>query len=179
MKGKYGMLMVLLGVPVITYLFLVGFGRNHYDLPKFFPLGTSEYGDTSYYVLSKEVKHLLGVPSDDSAAIIWLHDDSSCTEVCANASWSRIQDQVSGFKDITLVRTSKIASNIVHDAGPVLFSSRTVFDEHYFVKGTSHSCNRLCLIDSEGRVRGLYNACSREELDRLFLEVKVLNYKQD
>jgi hypothetical protein len=169
---------VLLGVPVLTYIFLVTFGRNHYDLPKLLPTGVSTEGDTTFYQLNKELLQGLQAPERQAAMIVWLHDDSTCANACADASWIRVQDQTADLQDIFLLRTSVLGGITIQTRELLLESASFIFKEQYFANGTTSTCNKLCLLDEKGIVRGLYNACSREELDRLFLEIKVLNYKE-
>ncbi len=171
--GKYLLLLVLLGVPVLTYLFLKTFGRNYYDLPKY---NVSEVdgatGDTLFRSLFSE--SILTDDQLESILVVQLVDES-CNDSCYLTEYYRLLDHFSKDSSVLFTQISPFSYN-----GAIQYGKWKNFILGFNLTGdlqfleTLASCRRFTLLDKRGVIRGIYDACDQEEADRLILEIKVL-----
>ncbi|MEO8150615.1 MAG: SCO family protein [Bacteroidia bacterium] len=130
---------------------------------------------------------------------------TTCTSICPKMS-EGIQDAAYAFKDDTLVKFISHTVNPEEDSVPVLFAYSLKYhakpDKWYFVTGDKeqiyklaredyylpiapgnggkddfiHS-EKLILIDTSKRIRGIYDGTDAWEIARLKDEIKVLEYE--
>jgi protein SCO1/2 len=182
--GKFLLLLVLLGAPVLTYIFLKSFGKNYYDLPRFNPSAVTQKGDTIYATLPSELARDI---FKSGKAIYIIHSQfDSCKTVGIAGAINRVQDFYQSDPAVAIVFAID-SLNIP----AVMNKDFTLFDKDKAVllrdflfgfelpedgkkKETISSCKRLTLMDGKGYIRGVYAIENMEEADRLILEVKVL-----
>lgn len=171
--GKYLLLLVLLGVPVLTYLFLKTFGRNYYDIPKY---NVSKIDratdDTIFRSLFSE-----NVLADDQLKGILVVQlvDEGCNDSCYLTEYYRLLDHYSKDSSILFTQISPFSYNgaIQYDKWKNFVLGFNLVEDLQFLE-TLAPCRRFTLIDKSGVIRGIYDACDQEETDRLILEIKVL-----
>ncbi|MDI9860313.1 MULTISPECIES: SCO family protein [Flectobacillus] len=231
-KGiKAGILIVALAVPALIFLFLRGFGENHYKLPKLIPVIDST---TGYIKMKKNPNPKWDEPEMDTvfhtipdwtltneegksftnkqlAGKIYVADFffTRCTSICPKMSTqlTRVQDTFGQDKDVEFASFTVDPS---HDTPEMLREYAKQYDaipgKWHFLTGTRqqlyplavkgyyipvadaseydkavktpdetfiHS-EKLILVDKEGYIRGFYDGTDKKDVDRLMLEIKVL-----
>lgn len=217
---KAGILAVLLGVPALIFIILHQFGKNHYDLPYYFPQ-TNDYGeavvvdgDTVFLKTPDfELTDQYGRPfsSDQMRGNITVTDFffTRCGTICPKISseLTRVQGVFEENKDVLLVSmtidpkydSAEILSTYAEEYGaekdkwffltgdkqkiydlaikgfklPVADASEYNPDVKDIDETFIHS-EKLLLIDKEGYVRGIYDGTNKEDVDRLIVEISVL-----
>lgn len=215
---KAGILIVLLGVPVLLYIFLKSYGINHYDLKYYFPIDiqTKEIDgkmvdDTIFHKVSDfHFKDQAGhdVSQKNFEGKIYVADFifTTCGSICPKMTYQmgRVQEMFKNSPDV------KIISHTVDpetDSVPVLaqhaLKNKAIPDKWYFVTGDKQALydmgqkqyfvstlqdttlpigeqfihsDKVILVDKNKYVRGIYNGTDPKEIDRLIIEIKILQH---
>ena len=182
--GKFLLLLVLLGAPVLTYVFLKSFGKNYYDLPRYNPSAITQKGDTIYATLPS----VLAIDIFQKGKSIYIiHSQfDSCKIDGITGSINRVQDFYQNDPAVAIIFAidSLTSSTAIGEEFTLLDKDKTGLLRDFLFgfelpgegkkKETIPSCKRLTLMDGKGYIRGVYAIESMEEADRLILEVKVL-----
>jgi protein SCO1/2 len=228
---KAGILITALAVPALIFLFLKGFGENHYQLPKMVPVIDSTTGevkmkknpaprwnepemDTVFHTIPNwTLVNEKGTPfaSTSLKGSIYVADFffTRCTSICPKMSTqlTRVQDVFAKDNEVKLLSFSVDPS---HDTPEVLKQYAKEYGaidgKWHFLTGTRqqiyplaikgyyipvadaseydkaiktpdetfiHS-EKLILVDKEGYIRGFYDGTDKKDVDRLILEIRVL-----
>ncbi|MFT6214419.1 MAG: hypothetical protein ACJAS3_000812 [Roseivirga sp.] len=192
-KGIYLFLLILL--PVIIFLFLKAFGNNRFDIPILYANGI---GDTltnvncfdrtnsQYYVqapfIEKGVVKVVQFESQDGPVLKTRLEE---LEKVQDIFYKNPKIQMFTFLNASSLRTSSISN---YNKRVAFLDEFWNFEELDSVAWSSlRQCdlvltpldNRVVLIDEENRIRGYYNIMEREETDRLVLELRILQSKQN
>ncbi len=217
---KAGILAVLLGVPALIFLVLHQFGKNHFDLPYYFP-EINDYGEAVVVngdtVFSKipdfELTDQYGrkFVSERMQGKITVADFffTRCGTICPKLS-SELTRVQGVFRDNQEVLLLSMTIDPKHDSSEVLRTYATEYgaekDKWFFLTGGKkeiydlaikgfklpvadaseydpdienidemfiHS-EKLLLIDKAGYIRGIYDGTNKEDVDRLIVEISVL-----
>lgn len=217
---KAGILAVLLGVPALIFLVLHQFGKNHFDLPYYFP-EINDYGEAVVVngdtVFSKipdfELTDQYGrkFVSERMQGKITVADFffTRCGTICPKLS-SELTRVQGVFRDNQEVMLLSMTIDPKHDSSAVLRTYATEYgaekDKWFFLTGDKkeiydlaikgfklpvadaseynpdikhidemfiHS-EKLLLLDKAGYVRGIYDGTNKEDVDRLIVEISVL-----
>lgn len=120
---KTGMLAALLVVPVLVFLFLKGFGKNHFNLQVYYPIDSVQAADGKYNVRYHTIPAFKLVnekgdtlSSDQLKGKIYVTDFffTSCPGICPKMTnqLKRVQESFLGNKDIKIV---SISVDPIHD----------------------------------------------------------------
>lgn len=228
---KAGILITALAVPAFVFLFLKGFGENHYQLPKMVPVIDSTTGevkmrknpnprwnepalDTVFHTIpawSLIDENGKAFSSTQMRGKIYVADFffTRCTSICPKMSTqlTRVQDVFANNPEVQLLSFSV---DPTHDSPEKLQAYAQNYDakpdKWHFLTGTRqqiyplavkgyyipvadaseydkavktpdetfiHS-EKLILVDKQGYIRGFYDGTDKKDVDRLILEIKVL-----
>ena len=191
------LLLILLGMPVLFYLFLQSFGENKYEIPIFFEDGISD----RLSGCEREVPHTIDNYFQSEAC-----DDWSCSEVagkytvfcfiksnCQSDAISELARVSNVFREKPFFHAVTIALDSLTDQRVLtkqveLYSlPESVWSWWSFQQGTEHlvrcgfnlnidcdASHMVILVDSEYRIRGIYNSQDEQEMDRLVTEYQIL-----
>ncbi|GAB2783172.1 hypothetical protein GCM10027275_28830 [Rhabdobacter roseus] len=202
---KAGLLIIVLVVPVLVFLFLKLFGTNHFDLPYYFPLTDPRTGevskageDTLYYRVSNfTLQTVDGQAIDEKSLngkVIVAHTTSGCDEGTCQKVLAQVQRVSTLASTIDNLRVLTILPAEVDSStqqimtgykaqGWLVQNEDEMSAERIFKLNESPSTNqtipltsRLVLIDPQGYIRGYYDALNPEDVDRLMVEIKILDY---
>ena len=195
---KMLLLLLLLGVPVLIYLFLQGFGENQYTLPIYYEEGIPDSGDDC---ATMPVPHTLS-----DFIEIKNCQNGNCAQVknkvvlfnfvsneCSTQSLEAIARITNQYKDKDLFHTvtvftdsettnSEIASyselyNISENSWSWWDYQASVPNLVKCGFNLSMNCelvNQAVLLDQNQRIRGYYSTTDAEELDRIATEIAIL-----
>jgi len=158
MNKKIVYLLLALVLPVLVFVFLRNFGKNQFDIPIYYQEGVTYI--SSDCSVTSQGQYLL---SDTSLqAIGWRHHNlllvTDASEVerrelaraCEGSDSSEVQ-----IIDMNVVVADRLAE----------WKRCSLFIRDPF---------KVVLIDDQKRIRGYYALNSREEIDRLEVELKIL-----
>jgi hypothetical protein len=157
MGGKKLVLLFLaLLLPVVIFIFLRLFGKNEFAVPLLYEEGVSNAPatcnvryPTPYFVPDSIVNQI----KDNTAEILVLNfSDQPTTEMQV------VREEFD--KDAVMIKS----------ASSLNFVDKKFLAECILLMSTP---NEIVLIDSENRIRGYYRN-TREEVDRLILELKIM-----
>ena len=160
MRGKKILFLFLaLMLPVCIFLFLKIFGKNRFDVPLLF----QEKDDTfptacgidyqAPYMLPDSVLNMFRRNAETPLYIISFAADST--------NLARVKNEI-GEEELTIIQ----ATSLPVDSSQFDFFRRCVM----LLKSPAD----IVLVDDEKRIRGFYTASSRDELDRLLVELNIL-----
>jgi len=158
MSKKSIYLLIALILPVCVFVFLRKFGKNEFTIPVYYEQGvTDKQPSCSYtypvpYTIPDSIMQQLGVV--DKKVVLVLADTSSVVEV----GMKRLREEFEST-DFQIVIPSGVNASLDHTYACFFFLERPWF---------------AVLIDPEKRIRGYYAPNSREEVDRLIVEMKIL-----
>lgn len=194
---KWLFLFLTVGLPVVTYVFLQGFGENRFDIPVFYEKeGIPQLSDCNsktypYYVGLNETALVSCMsPSSEIVANVLVIVDSLTEndQIFVNNLESLVArvDNHAEYNLVTFAADS-LKNEILGDFGAenncIAFGRkeevRDVARCLLFLGDSSDSTeyvlNRdIVLLDKEYRIRGYYNALLIEDVDRLVTELKIL-----
>jgi protein SCO1 len=215
-SSKLLILVVLLILPVLIFLFLNHFGRNHYNLLVYYPLDSTQVNgkwQVKYHTIADfELINQVGktITQQDLKGKVYVADFFFTR--CGNPTFcprmsselSRVQTKFINKPQVQLVSFTvdpehdtpevlrKYAQNYQADAEKWYFltgSKKTIYDlafssfkvnaleEKDVVTPDFIHTSKLILVDEKGRIRGYYDGTSREDVDRLMLEIEILLYE--
>jgi protein SCO1/2 len=201
---KTGILIAILGIPVLAFIFLKLFGRNTFDLPYFFP----QLDDSGEVVMSKGDTLFTTAPSfrlldtkgdsvqvDTGTVRVVNFFFSRCGTICpvANSLMAQVADN---FKDNAMVQFYGLSVDPKYDTPEVLHTysralgldgvnyhlltgdKKYIYDlsiQGYHLPVADASEYDASITDIEnGFFRGIYSGTKKAEMDRLKVEIKVL-----
>ena len=176
---KIFFLVVALIVPSLIYLFLRGFGDNKFEIPVFFEEGISIEGcdtlKTKTHFVKFETYELQGTQLFYFPK--WVNDDEFYRQS------NRIKE-----RHLEVLFTAIVDSSNYRILGNMLLVS----DEDHLYKIANCSLvlgqevaifeplyNQLVLVDKYKRIRGYFNGNELEDMDRLDIELDILNKEKD
>ena len=188
MNKKAFLLFLTIGLPVVIFLFLKGFGRNEFSIPILYEQGLGDSLATPCLEKKKAqyvVKNNL-VP--EGIKIIHFERLDGPVLKTRLEELERVQDVFYddlGISLNTFVNANSLAISDIQD-----YDQRIEFLDSFWKKKGLDSLewanlkycsmamtdldNMVVLIDEENRIRGYYNILEREETDRLILELRIL-----
>jgi len=160
MSKKLIYLVLALLLPIAVFIFLRTFGKNEFSIPVYYEQGVSEvvqpncnYTYPVPYSIPDSVLQRSGWTKESPVAV-FVADTSKVVKV----NLKRLQEEFDA-SDFQLLIPSE--ENSIQDHWYACF---------FFLKKPWS----VVLIDSEKRIRGYYAPTSREEMDRLIVEMKIL-----
>lgn len=192
-KGIYLFLLILL--PVIIFLFLKGFGKNQFDIPVLYTdglgdtlvnIGCLDRSNSQYYVespyMEKGIVKVVQFESLDGPVLKTRLEELE-----------KVQDIF--YKNPKIKLTTYLNENSLQANSISNYDKRITFFEDFWKFKELDSAtwagfrqcdlvmtamdNRVVLIDEQNKIRGYYNIMEREETDRLILELRILQSKQN
>lgn len=160
MKGvKLILLILALALPVLIFVFLKFFGKNEFQVEPLFaegpPVvsGCPEFPQGQYYIPAELVAGL-GGSTVDSLTLIVVGSDGQ-----RNAFEDRLRE---GFTptEVKIASVSGISADSLKQLRMCYFFMNEPYD--------------LLLVDKQRRIRGIYQAENREEIDRLLVEARII-----
>ena len=191
------LLLILLGMPVLFYLFLQSFGENKYEVPVFFENGIPDRVSGC----ETDEPHSLTNYFQSDACDTW-----SCSQVvgkytvfcfikseCETEAISQFARVNNLFRDQSTFHAVAVALDSVTDQQALtnqleLYKiPKNLWSWWTYQQGTETlvrcgfnlniDCNAsqtMVLIDKDYRIRGIYNSQDEEEMDRLVTEYQIL-----
>jgi hypothetical protein len=157
MKGKkFLFLFLALLLPIAVFVFLKFFGKNQFEVPLLYENGVSDPPAGCSYDYANP----------------YLIPDSILTTAGANKSSVLILD----FSRQPSTEMQVVRDEFDHDPVVIKSASTLNFTDEKLLRECIFlvkAPNELVLIDSEKRIRGYYEN-TREEIDRLILELKIV-----
>ncbi len=228
---KAGILIAMLVVPALVFLFLKGFGQNHYSLPRYIPRIDSASGqimtvqrevngreitDTLFRTLPDfRMTNQQGQVVTQEAVKGKIHVAdfffARCLGICPKMS-SQLQRVQEAFLNDPNVVILSYTVDPEHDSVPALQNYAAQYEAKpgkwhlltgekrdiyhlakygYYVTAKEDDTtstnleeqfvhtDKFVLVDRNGVIRGFYNGTSREDVDKLILEIKVLLHEYD
>ena len=202
------LLFVLLGLPVVIYLFLRIFGENRYaEIPVFHEAGSKsprtecnwskETHRVPEFELSTSSGELFSQKHLETkiSIVSFVMEDSTHLHAHLYNELIRIKDALSTHQ-LQLLLISQTGAQLTTnrnrletipwiltsgDSALVTELARCGFILPFEDRDNQESLafNTLVLVDQERRIRGYYPVADMEEVDRLILEIKVLLYEQE
>jgi len=196
--GKILMLLFIICLPVFVYLFLQGFGKNHYSVPVFYENGLPP--DTAECI-SQYRPHkidLQSVASFDNPgvsesihfklAVVDIDMDPDIRLGIPGYSLNRVLDAFTNNPSVQFIiirpRAGVIPVKQPLSTDRVIYSYGTPEGVTGIAKcglvlldfpgDSSVISRRFVLVDEKDRIRGYYQVDSFEEIDRLILEMKII-----
>lgn len=177
---KLFVLVVALVVPVLIYLFLKGFGENHFAIPVYYEDGITlrdcvPNGNKTHLVEFEsyplQSAHLFYIPQ-------WVNSDefyrqsSRIQDKWPNIQFTAIAD--SGYSDVRIGNKLVILDQSqlyqIANCSLVLGQDSAI---------TSPIFNKLVLVDQKKRIRGYYRGDDLEDMDRLDIELDILHREEN
>jgi len=161
MTRKIIYLFLALLLPVLIFLFLKKFGKNEFNIPTYYQHGVDSLNaicGTHYvqpYQLADSVLQQAGWEGRPTSLFVFQR------EVMANKEFKRALESFDQ-KEFQVVEAD---SQKMSKAGAARWSS-CVF--------MVHAPRNVVLVDNKKRIRGYYVIGSREETDRLIVEMEIL-----
>jgi hypothetical protein len=178
MKGiKIIYLLLALALPVFVFLFLKYFGQNQFDVEPLFteamPMGFRAECNYAYelpYSIPEHILQDMEWSSRDSLTLFYF------TTVKSSATaLNRIQEEhLSSEVHIVELSEDSRKPEALDSLGLITSVERS---EIAYVKKCFlfiDEPNNLLLVDNQRKIRGIYQAENRDEIDRLLLEVKII-----
>jgi protein SCO1/2 len=197
---KKFVLFLLIGLPVIIFLFLKFFGVNQHDIPVFYTQGVDttftscNFGAAPHYV----PQFTFGATTQpqknnfDGNVIYYLSqaDNSTTSQKIKNelrrieamhSDWDRLnivllRPNSSGEEEKSEMR--EIENSLIIYMGVADSTSIKQFARCGLILDFDYTDvqinNTLVLVDEQRRIRGYYDALDLDEVDRLMLELKIL-----
>jgi len=166
MRKKPIYLFLALLLPGLIFLFLKFFGKNEFAIPIFYQNGIDSVsvicgGDYSKpYILPDSVLNTIGIPKKLARIIVFEPTENSKIEL------NRLTD----IFDLDDFAKSEVAIQRGDSFGISEIRYKRWISCAFFIKAPHNTI----LIDDENKIRGYYAVDSREEMDRLILEMQIL-----
>lgn len=189
MQKKAIFLFLLILLPIITFLFLKGFGRNEFTIPVYYEKGVTDSLSTPCLVRNKEqfVVQSPWVKKGKNQIIHFERVDGPLT-LFRLEELERVQDVFGDDPEVELITSVNQASMSLEEIEA--YNKRIQFFEGFWKRQALDSAawadlkycnmvmsnldNRVILVDKQNRIRGYFNITDRDETDRLILELRIL-----
>jgi hypothetical protein len=152
MKRKILFLSLALLLPVIVFLFLKTFGRNQFDIPVY-------HKDSVEFIAGCE--RIFEAP--------YVIVDSITTEI----GWQGNEATLISFAEITSEGLMRLKEDFEPSQLQIVSLSNSEFARLKCIFLVSEKYNAV-LLDGKRQIRGYYQLTSREEADRLLMEISIL-----
>jgi len=192
---KYGILIIALVVPVLTYIFLRVFGENSYAIPVYYNQQTDSLnirGCSSFQVPHtidfKDILALSGieVKSGNPVLINIVLDECLGCPPGLN-ELKRVLNKYPQIQAINIY-SDLVTNRVVTESTEGMISQSVILLDLIQIMRCQllldvplkssvdilKKNNRLVLLDDSGRIRGYYNQNNRQEIDRLIMEISIL-----
>lgn len=196
---KLFLLLVMLAVPVIFFLFLKGFGENHYSVPVYYQHGVPSDTSDCHFEDREHVVNMMTFWDDQSQnpkrnifdkklSVIDIDVQSVNPSDKAGYPLNRVADHFSKESAVQfiLIRTgpniNQDKQSTTNDRFIDIYVNKEKITEFArcelilldfpdkIVPGT----RRFVLVDPGGRIRGYYPESDFDEIDRMILEMKII-----
>lgn len=196
-RVKVLLLILILGMPVLIYLFLQGFGENKYEIPVFYQDGLPDpKQDCSELKIPHRIDYLINKGPCKSwncslieqKLVLFSFASSNCQHNLGEIArvGNLFKDQ-SKFKAVTLSLDSALSNNIMapyFKQYPIAqnawlwwsYSAETnlILECGFNLTQDCSSTQQAVLVDQDFQIRGYYLVNDAEELDRLVTEITIL-----
>ncbi|MCE2895933.1 MAG: hypothetical protein LW721_15985 [Flammeovirgaceae bacterium] len=152
MKRKIIFLSLALLLPVIVFLFLKTFGRNRFDIPVYH---------------KDSVEFMVGCERTFEAPYVIA--DSVTTEI----GWKGNEATLISFSEILSEGLMRLKEDFEPSQLQIVSLNESKFARLRCVFLVSEKYNAV-LVDSKKQIRGYYQLTSRDEADRLLMEISIL-----
>lgn len=206
-KLKSGLLLFMLVGPLLLFGLFHLFGTNHYSIPKYYPLGLDESGDTTYHQIPdfsfiNQNGEEVNLEAFEDKIFVVNYFFTTCPTICPKISkhMAYLQNSFRNHDDV------KFLSHTVdpkHDSVNVLREYADLYeakdDVWHLVTGDkeklynqakvgykiiaaegdgfTHS-EKLILVDKNKNIRGYYDGTNEKEVEKLLSEIWILTYEQ-
>ena len=160
MKGKKMIFLILAFLlPIATFIFLKVFGHNEFRVPPLFQDGIIEapaacgYAYSTPYTVPDSIIAQLGIDKRDSLYVIYFDPSVAPPMRRAAAEYADAS--------VRLIGPSDIPANI----------NKTTLQQCAFLMKPGAS---LVMLDHMRRIRGQYDGSSRDDVDRLLVEIDII-----
>lgn len=161
MKKKIYLFLALL-LPALLFVFLKYAGKNEFNIPVYYEHGVEgasadcQSGYPTPYVLPDSIQRGLGTGNQEANILVFFKPGLDFKKLK-----SRLEDEF-GLEGIAILEFCNVPDDSLNCAR----LKKCVF--------LINDPWETVLIDRQGRIRGYYDLISREEQDRLRVELKVL-----
>lgn len=193
MRKKIVFLFLLIGLPVLIFLFLKFFGRNEFTIPVYYEQGLGDSLSTPCLDKTME-QYRVNNPLIEEGKISVVHFERMDGPVLKTRleELERMQDVFFNDEDIqltTFLNGASIEAKDITDYNRRIqfmdqFWTITELDSvqwatlKYCGVAMSNLDNRVVIVDRQRRIRGYYNILERKETDRLILELRILKTEE-
>lgn len=153
---KKVILIIALLLPIGVFVFLRFFGKNEFSIPVYYengvdspPIGCNRDYNSSYQVSDSLLTHL----GWQGSSVLIIADSSHAVQLGLKRLNEELKDEV----------------QTIYPRREVAF-----LDEFYTCELLLQMPWTTVLLDDQRRIRGYYDPQSREEVDRLIVELKIL-----
>jgi len=193
MNKKSILLFLVIGLPVVIFLFLKAFGNNEFTIPVYYEQGLGDSLKTPCLDRSTE-QYSVKNPALPLGALKVVHFERMDGPVLKTRleELERVQDVFYDVDNVLLLTQLNGTSIMKKDISD--YDKRIQFLDEFWKVNELDSVawaelkycdvamlpldNRVVLVDEENKIRGYYNILEREETDRLILELRILNSKR-
>jgi len=177
-----GILAATLVLPVLIFLIFKLFGNNQYQLPYFGPK-TLLKGDTVYYkVPIEELRDYqneivpIGSEVATSCYVFFQTQDTDSLSRILKREMLRLRENLpqNNVKLLNLEVLEKEDAFVKPDSGVVMHYIPIEAQSNILTQLLMQLPEEVVLLDNNKHIRGVYKGTSTEEIDRLILEIRVL-----
>ncbi len=158
MNKKISYLLLALALPVLVFIFLKLFGKNHFDIPVYYKDGISDLPKEcpgnyhGQYALPDSILLALGFKRETVVLLVDSSEMNNKEVAELKQSFGDLQLQIISLKGIEANRLNRIKNCAL------------LLKEPW----------KAILVDKQKRIRGYYAFTNLEETDRLKVEVEIL-----
>ena len=193
-KGKSIFLFLILVLPIIIYLFLQGFGKNHFAIPIYFQSGIEKPLDGCSVTASQEtyqlntdlISELIQAPyNNNQISVFELGNENS--EKLRNNLYTFL-DKYKDHEKIKLISIRSISDTLNKSNRYSAWKRYNLPDSNLLKLGrcilqleinkSLKADSGLILVDQNQRIRGYYDPMVLKEIDRLNTELYILLNEQ-
>ena len=178
-----GILVATLVLPVLIFLFFKLFGNNQYQLPYFGPKTVQQNGDTLYYKVPLEElrdyqNKLLPIGSQIASTcyvIFQTQDEDSLSRLLKKEMFRLRENLPQGNVQLLNLEILDKEDAFVKADTTILMSYIPIeAQSNILTQLLLQSAEEVILLDNQKHIRGVYKGTDTEEIDRLILEIRVL-----
>lgn len=198
-RYKFLVIMLTLVIPVVVYLFLRGFGENHFTVPVFYEKGVPPDSTLCHTNGQPHIVNLqmaladqdikpFDHPYEKKLSIIDVDENPQNRPGIPGYPINRVADIFAGNPKVQfiLIRPAGLTGSVKQSPPEDRFlyvnSTREKMSEFAkcelilldFPEHVDSLTRRLVVVDSQGRIRGYYQAGDFDEIDRMILEMKIM-----
>jgi protein SCO1/2 len=192
-------LIATLVIPVAIYLFLKGFGENHYAVRVYFEKGIPADSADCFFDQKEHKIDISGLNAEMTGQDNLVYFSRKLSVIDINTGYSgqtwntgyplnRVSDVFAEQESVQfiLIRPLSPVGNIkqsgLNDRFIYVYGNTEVITAFArcqlilldFSEETDQNSRRLVLVDSKGRIRGYYSLNDFGDMDRMILEMKII-----